>query len=109
MNKDDLNAPGAVRAMRTSSYFNKTIFYHATPAIDKLFEDSTDRLFERDGANSAVEFHVPQYSGEESMETKAASIITKPDVDVDRNTSTEAAFAVDHSRHPHSQPQYFED
>lgn len=90
--------------MRTSSYFNRTLFYHATPAIDQLFEDRAGGLFELDNTKSSVDVHVPQGCSQGSSEATVTASTTESVVDC--GTPTEPGFSVDRTRYPHDPPGY---
>ncbi|MCJ1250174.1 hypothetical protein MMC30_007400 [Trapelia coarctata] len=92
--------------MRTSSYFNRTLFYHATPAIDQLFEDRASGLFEVDNAKSSVDVHVCSHETSETTVTGSRGATTESESDVGCETPTEPGFSVDRTRYPHDPPGY---
>lgn len=46
--------------MKTSSYLERALFFHQSPAADQLYEARSEQLFELEEGNSSIQIYVQQ-------------------------------------------------
>ena len=94
--------------MKTSSYFEQTLFYRPNPATDQRFQEKIDTLFQVAGEDSYVEIHdhVP-VDWEATNGASLQDLLDKKyqaDVGVDDHSISEPPSPVDHLHYEGDDP-----
>ena len=99
--------------MKSSSYFEQTLFYDQSPATDQYFEQRSSQLFELDPSKSFVEVHfrLPLQTAAQGGPGKTVSNALdsqhKPDTDSQGDTTSPPRSPVDKCHYfRHDPPHY---